>query len=667
MFSVITLRIFNILAQNQDVSDICLDFTSFLLRYNRDLDYQDFSDEPAIIQKIKRAETYRTWADIEDLGTQNNLNQAVQELFTNFDMFRKEEMGKKNDLQKDVAKLNKDLQRLREYQQPQPQQKQKNNVDSLAALEMINEVKTAMTKLIENKIIDLEFNLNNKIITRIENIERNSEIHLRTAQNLENRHTIDQRRMEKLEETMTDQINIIESMSRRQKSFIESQDENKKNIMVRLQRIETDLITKAFEALDSKLDFESFEQSIRKLQGDIDVFRVEHLTFKEIASGKLDNIDVIFKKVANDSFNKVREVESALLILRDEFLKITEESIKDSQEVHNKLESMVNEVSEIKNERRALTNLKQKVHWASDASAKVEALVEETNNLYTFLQKFIDEHGVSKIKKLRSQDVNLKEKMNIMDWVARNSEFLTAQPIQESIAAFKELYNTENATLKNAYIFAKHSSNVIQTICVILKQLSSQAKDEENQQKLSIIYSILEPLLINDQNLEKCLMQEGLNEMLNSIQGGTAIVDKPPVYVKYCIRCITSCLRHEQGVHIALNNEHFIEVMIQILRVVRDEEILANVSKSFRICLRDDQNMDYVVAKRKDIGNILIETLKKYLKIIISVARTSKNERIRSVAIQVLKNCCKVADYERFLAQENALEMALAVAGKQQY
>ena len=42
----------------------------------------------------------------------------------------------------------------------------------------------------------------------------------------------------------------------------------------------------------------------------MDVFRVDFLTFKETQVGKTDNIDVIFKKVANDSFNKVREVEA---------------------------------------------------------------------------------------------------------------------------------------------------------------------------------------------------------------------------------------------------------------------------------------------------------------------------------------------------------------------
>ena len=47
---------------------MALNFTSFLLRYNRDLDYSDFSDDIDVQNKIKRAETFRSWADIEDLA-----------------------------------------------------------------------------------------------------------------------------------------------------------------------------------------------------------------------------------------------------------------------------------------------------------------------------------------------------------------------------------------------------------------------------------------------------------------------------------------------------------------------------------------------------------------------------------------------------------------------
>jgi hypothetical protein len=81
------------LATNQEVADQALDFSSFLLRYNRELDYQDFSDDQIILQKIKKAETYRTWADIEDLANslsqlqaastdeKANIQNAMQEMF----------------------------------------------------------------------------------------------------------------------------------------------------------------------------------------------------------------------------------------------------------------------------------------------------------------------------------------------------------------------------------------------------------------------------------------------------------------------------------------------------------------------------------------------------------------------------------------------------------
>jgi len=45
------------------------------------------------------------------------------------------------------------------------------------------------------------------------------------------------------------------------------------------------------------------------------------------------------------------------------------------------------------------------------------------------MQRFIDEHAVNKSKKLRNPDINLKEKMNVMDWLSRNADYLSAAPI----------------------------------------------------------------------------------------------------------------------------------------------------------------------------------------------------------------------------------------------
>lgn len=57
-----------ILSQSFKDQELALDFCAFLLRYHKDIDYSDFSDDQFVINKIRRSEIYRVWADIEDLA-----------------------------------------------------------------------------------------------------------------------------------------------------------------------------------------------------------------------------------------------------------------------------------------------------------------------------------------------------------------------------------------------------------------------------------------------------------------------------------------------------------------------------------------------------------------------------------------------------------------------
>jgi len=57
-----------VLSKIEAEQDLALDFSSFLLRYHRDLNYEDFSDDKDVLMMIRRAEMYRNWADVEDLA-----------------------------------------------------------------------------------------------------------------------------------------------------------------------------------------------------------------------------------------------------------------------------------------------------------------------------------------------------------------------------------------------------------------------------------------------------------------------------------------------------------------------------------------------------------------------------------------------------------------------
>jgi len=65
------MRLDNIIQNGEfDESQKSLDFCAFLLRYNWEIDYSFFSEIPEIQENIRRAEMYRSWADIEDIANQ---------------------------------------------------------------------------------------------------------------------------------------------------------------------------------------------------------------------------------------------------------------------------------------------------------------------------------------------------------------------------------------------------------------------------------------------------------------------------------------------------------------------------------------------------------------------------------------------------------------------
>jgi hypothetical protein len=113
----------------------------------------------------------------------------------------------------------------------------------------------------------------------------------------------------------------------------------------------------------------------------------------------------------NEIFEKVARSEGIVQVLKEEIMGQQDEQTKDTAQFISRLGRLESDVIEIKNERKALANLKSKIHWASDANAKLEVVVEETNNLWQFMQKFVDEHTTERVEVIRSE-ANIKDKMN---------------------------------------------------------------------------------------------------------------------------------------------------------------------------------------------------------------------------------------------------------------
>mmetsp|Transcript_2290 Transcript_2290/g.2235 ORF Transcript_2290/g.2235 Transcript_2290/m.2235 type:complete len:186 (+) Transcript_2290:754-1311(+) len=171
------------------------------------------------------------------------------------------------------------------------------------------------------------------------------------------------------------------------------------------------------------------------------------------------------------------------------------------------------EIVDVKNQKQQRVG---KLMMTQDQSDKFELLVEELNQLWSFVQRFIDEQAVDMVQEVRSVDKSYKDKMNRMDWLARNAEFLSPDSITKCLLAFKELYTTDNVGSKNAYININHTSMAIFTVIHLIEHTKLLERDEETTSRLAILISILEPLLVNEMNLEKAL-QTNIIEILLSI------------------------------------------------------------------------------------------------------------------------------------------------------
>lgn len=74
-----------------------------MLRYNRDLGYEDFSDDLSVQNKLKRAETFRLWADIEDLAS------GFSNIHANFEQHRMTAANAFQELYQYIEKTKKEL------------------------------------------------------------------------------------------------------------------------------------------------------------------------------------------------------------------------------------------------------------------------------------------------------------------------------------------------------------------------------------------------------------------------------------------------------------------------------------------------------------------------------------------------------------------------------
>ena len=200
-----------------------LDFTSFVLRYNAETNYEDFSENPEVIEKIKRGEKFRSWGDIEDLGnTQEELSKtfnehektvgnAFQELYNHIEKVKEHVLEKVQENKEENKRLNNYLENVRDNQKGyHPSSDSEPPKSAKGTVNNVNKVFEAFDK----KMDEIELFINEKVVKRIELLEQHEEDFGDKINTVVNKVKIQIDKSSKIEEQLKEHLDIISTVNK---------------------------------------------------------------------------------------------------------------------------------------------------------------------------------------------------------------------------------------------------------------------------------------------------------------------------------------------------------------------------------------------------------------------------------------------------------------------
>ncbi|CAI2385199.1 unnamed protein product [Moneuplotes crassus] len=597
---------FDFWIQRPEFSKGAIDLVTFLLRFYTSIDYESFSDKTDIINLLKRSEMLKCWTDLEDLAT-------------GVDSFHKKSEETLTSHSKYISTLNKKI------------DKNTKNLDSLNTT--CNEIKIQVDRIVDktqnelrNEIIsecrsivkvrmDEMVDLVEKFATLVKTTERKQK---EFEQRVEQKYALQSTRKDQIEDILKDHIDLIKKLHSQQQGCTDSVTELSKEVNEKIKEVKDDM------SIKNKL-FE-FEKDIIKFSETMDEFKTDQNSFKLIIEEDLES----WKSISQ---NMVKETKAQLKVFDKSLNKL---SIPELEKLEEKIQFVEQEIVNVKNTQikhsnsmKLETSIKSKSKGGEKfTSEEIRNFGEELDAISLFVQRFADTHIFDQIRIIKDPDVTVKEKMDTMDWLARNSEFISTDAVTNCLKEFQELYSVENPQRKNEYINSRNHSMAVVNVLQLIEHTEKLEPDEDTDYKFSLYYSILEPLLKNNYNLEKAADMEIIDvimrSLVQSLRELESIKSRDPgmkgyVYqkykfdlkseevlpknhlFKYILRCLTSCMRNQKIIQSFLcDNEDNIRVILKIIEKVRDEEILANSNKILRIIFRDDHRVnDFLIERRQ--------------------------------------------------------------------
>ena len=178
---------------------------------------------------------------------------------------------------KDIEQLNEDLKAIQTHYQGQPkmddiqaiagQVREINSEQEVRLNNAIQALRIEFEKGQEERVHDIEFSINNKIMSRIENMERTIESSSRDSEQQGANQAKLEEWVNKMEDTMKMNYNVISQLNEKVNRHINLFDNTKRMLLEKINKLETQLINRDLDNNPmANFNFPAHEESLKKLE-----------------------------------------------------------------------------------------------------------------------------------------------------------------------------------------------------------------------------------------------------------------------------------------------------------------------------------------------------------------------------------------------------------------
>ena len=307
--------------------------------------------------------------------------------------------------------------------------------------------------------------------------------------------------------------------------------------------IKNDIFSLKIAKEDASKNVQELDLRLRELRSDFNNYKLDNKT-----NDDTNDQDKRIKNQSSNHFLNTKEIEK--------FEKNSEEKI---QRVKYELDERIKVLE--KNYKQYRVEQQMNKGGGTSLPSNIKELIHlETDHIYDFMQEFVNEMASNCIYSIKNPNKLATEKMDCIDFMVRNIEFVSAKLFDLFEETCFDLFKIKNSPVSNFY-HSVHKSNINDTLVRIFESIGNSNMDGAAKKWMPRYLEVSEIVLLSKFN-QNALFEMNFHKILINL----VLANEGQKTRDLSITCISHFIQHPKAREFYLNDNHLARIMSKIFR-----------------------------------------------------------------------------------------------------